>query len=426
MLSNPKVENIKIEYISINFNQPFDNPEFINKAKLLLPTNIREKISFYVKDANTSIVNGLRRVIEGELKTKRLTCEVEDIDTNEDFIIKSELIDRINYIPINQNLELNVEFSLNISNTNVKKEFMIVRSSNLIQTNGKLNDKYPAILETFRLAQLRSGKYLIIPRLKIKEDYGYNNAANSLTTQTEYHIIDYISVTFINERANFISKKIKVSELINLFKKYKINSDESHILFRKKILIIPNKNYQKMLTSIQKDKIKLFDFVVRNDSDDQIIDLDYDNKFLKQYHSAEMTPREFFLAITTNGNIDPKQMMILACLNIKDRLIKLQEAIQIQDKITKNNDTTEGFVTILKDNIKTQIIIRGEDYTISQLLKNTIFELDPNIGLINSPLEHPLNRTIILCIMHPQPIVIILDAIQKCLKNFDTIQKYFE
>lgn len=435
MPADPKIENIKIEKIQFNFNnEPFNKTEIKNKILSLLPNIDHENVSFYIRDANTAIANGLRRVIEGELKIKILTCDIKDIDTDEDFVKRGELIDRINYIPIDQNLPMNAEFSLNISNTDPKKEYLIVHSSDMVQTSGNSNKPFAG---TFRIAELRPGKYLIIPKIKVIEGYGFNYSAHCLTTQIEYHITDYIPVKFVNERANIISKRVKTTELLELFKRYKIKYDGSpDDLFRKKILIIPNKSYQHLLTSDQKKKIKQFDIVVENPDAWEINELNFDDKFLKEYQSTEMSAKNFFLSFMTNGNIDPKKMMQLACENINERLINIKESIlekmkekerekEREREREKEREKTEGLVTILQDNIKTIIIIRGEDYTIGQLIKLTMFELDPRIGLINNPLEHPLNRTIMLNIKHPEPIKITIDAIDECVKNFEKIKKYF-
>lgn len=432
MLANPKIENIKIEKVKFEFDvEPFNKPEIKNNIISLLPNITHEIISFYVKNANTAIVNGLRRIIEGELKVKILTLEIQDIDTDEDFIKRGELIDRINYIPIDQDIPIDTEFSLNITNADPKKEFLVVHSSDLVQINGKIeNRSRPLFAKTFRIAELRPGKYLIIPKIKIIEDYGYNNSSHCLTTQIEYHITDFIPVKFINDRANFVSKRVKVLDLINLFKKYKIKYDGSpDDLFRKTILIIPNKSYQHQLSSSQKEKIKKFDIIIENTESLEVEGINFDDKFLKEYHSTELKATNFFVSFKTNGNIDSKLMIRSACENIKERLNKLKEAIiekEKQNNVDIVNRQIEGFITILKDNIKTILIIRGEDHTISQLLKLTIFELDPSIGLVNDPIEHPLNRTIMLSIKHPQPIKILLDAIDECVKHFNKIQEYFK
>lgn len=437
MIADPVLENITIEDIKPNINiPPFNDPIIQNQILALLPKINIEKISFNVRNANTAIVNGIKRIISGELKTKILTCDIHDIDTNEEFIMLSELIDRINFIPIDQDISINTVFAINILNSDPKKEYMIVRSSNIVnisdndsknkeKNKGENKEKILPFANTFRIAELRPTKYLIISKIRVVENYGYNHAAHCLTLQSEYYITDYIPVIFVNERANFISKRVKVADLLELFKKYKIKTSfNDSKLFRAKILVIPNKSYQNQLTQLQKNKIKDFDILLENEESWEVDEPNYDDKFLKEYHSTEIKARNFYVSFKTNGNIKVKKMLIWACDNINERLVKLKEAIIEKDK-EQEETKTEGFVTILRDNIKTIFIIRGEDHTISQLLKITIFELDPSIGLVNAPEEHPLNRTIMITLIHMDPVKIIIDAIDKCINDFAKIRKYF-
>src|SRR5579883_2251427 len=144
-----RVEKIVVEKIKFNFDfPPFNKPEVKAKINSLMPNIEQESISFHLKNSNTSTANGLKRIISGELKTKALNCDISDIETDEEFINskKEELVSRINFIAIDQDLPLNTEFSINIANTNAKEEFMVVRSSELIQISGpsvKNNKRVP-------------------------------------------------------------------------------------------------------------------------------------------------------------------------------------------------------------------------------------------------------------------------------------------
>jgi len=429
---DPKIENIKIEPITFDFNfAPFNKPEIQNKIRSLLPKITQEEISFYLNDASCALANGLRRIICGELKIKIMTCKIEEIRTDEDFIIKDELIGRLNFIPIDQDLPLDTEFSLNIINSDAKKEFMIVHTADLQKLRGaEYVEKRPVFAETFRLAELSPGKHLVIPKIYLKEGYGYDYAGHCLTTQIKYYITDFIPISFLNERANIVSKRVKVTELIALFKKYKIKTDVNpDDLFRKTILIIPNKSYQHQITALQKEIIKKYEIVVENPESWVVDETNFDDKFLKGYQSTEIRATRFFLSFRTCGNIEPKTMMIRACDTITERLENLRNSVleitENSEKSPEKNEKTEGAVSIIPDNIKALVIIRNEDYTIANLLKTAIFELDSSIKLINNPIEHPLNRTTMLNISHTQPIKILVDAIELCISHFQKIKKYF-
>lgn len=404
----PKIEQLTIEKIKIETDDP--------ELKKLLPNIEREKVSFYLKNVNVSVANAIRRVICGELPIKYLTCDIHDINTNEEFIKLEELINRINFIPINQDIPDDMQFSLSVVNSDAKQRYKIVHSSDIVIKTDNFPQKIFA--ETFRLAELNPTKYLSIPKIKVVKDFGFNYAASCLTLDFEYYIIDYISVKFVNEQANFVSKRVSTTELINLFKKYKVQTTATFDnLFKKKILVIPNKSYQKRLTAKQLKNISTFDIVLENPESFEVTSLNVDDKFLKNYQSAETTPKHFYMSFQTYGNISADKLLPLAKLNISARLNNFRK--ELLKYI--NGDQTSEIVNIIQDNIKTKIIIRGEDHTMGNLLSQMIFELDPNIGLINTPLIHPLNRTIILNIIHPQAIKITMDAVDKLLTIFQEI-----
>lgn len=400
---NPRIEKLKYETIEISDPDP--------QLQSLLPSQKREKVSFYLKGANYGIANGIRRTICGELEVKYLTCEISDITTDEPFIKLNELIDRINYIPLNQNISEETTFSINILNNDPKKRYFTVHSRDIKMHKNSTGIKpFP---ETIRIAELNPGKFLVIPKIRIVKSYGYNIAAACITLTHEYELIDFIPITFINERANFISKRVKVEELVNLFKKFKIKIPEPDELFRKKILVIPNKIYQKQLTSGQIKSIDKYDLVLENPEGYPVNDLCPDDKFLKGYQSTEITGRDFYLSFTLFGNLEIGKLLPLCFNNLIDRLKKIGEELK---------NPKSGWMEVIQDNIKTQVIIRGEDHTIGNLLGRMVFELDPGIGLVNTPMEHPLSRVIILNIKHSQGLKILETGIIKLIEIFQKFQ----
>lgn len=413
---NPKIESLKIEKIVVDTSNSSNNSD--KELQKLLPTFERERISFYLKNANLSIANAIRRVVSGELKVKYLTCNIHDISTNDDYIILDELRDRINFIPLKQDVPINTTFTLNASNIDSKKRYKIVHSNEIISKT--YIDK--AFAETFRIAELSPTKYLIIPKITVVEDYGFNYSASCLTLDIEYHLVDYIPVKFINERANIITKRVKTDDLMKIINELKIKANRDE-LFNKKILVIPNKSYQKQMSAKQIEDIKKFDLIVENPNTYEINSLTADDQFLKGYQNAEYDPKEFYLAITTYGNIDASKILNMVHSNLIERLENIKKAIIAQQSKSENDEKVEKdpFIDIIQDNIKTQIIIRGEDHTIGNLLAQTCYELDPQVGLINTPQQHPLNRTIVLNIIHSQSLKLILDAIDELKKRLNVL-----
>ena len=391
--------DLKVTPIEYDLSNPaFSDEKAKNKILSLLPSTKREKLSFYLTNVNVGIANGIRRTIQGELKIKSLICEIADIKTTEDFIIMSELIDRIRLIPINQDIPLDAEFAVNIVNNNINKDEMIIKSSDIKQIKGeKPGYLFP---ETIRLARLTPGKTLLISKIKVVEGYGYEHGCFCLTNNVEYNIIDFINVNSLNKKGNFVYKRVNVDDLSKLLTKNKITHDKM-LLYTKKILLIPNKTYLHMISD---DKLKRFDHVLKSEED--VVDED---KFIKNYQSAELQARNFHLSFITNGNIDAKKIVKMACDNIVDRLETIKNVII---EMSNNADVKNDTISIIADNIKTSVIIREEDYTIAEIIKKCIYEIEPGIGLINSTMEHVFNRTIILNIIHTDPIGILLEGIE--------------
>ena len=361
------VENIKIKKIDINLPEEFKH--------IKLPDLNRETISFEIKNSNTAVANSIRRVVNGELEVNCFYLEEDNIDTNEEYIIKSELVKRIRHIPILQETN-ETKFTLNINNTTTEK--IVVYSSNIV----------PKICSSdFRLCQLRPGKYINIT-ITTKKGYGYEYSCYGLTSNITYKITDYTIVSFAGPK-DIQKKRVKTTELIDLIKKNKLEYDSF-----KRILIV-DKNYVK-------DKIKDFDIILEEN--------------IKTYQNTEIYCRDFYLEIETYGNIDSITMMHNVCNNIINRIKTILHNMEIE------TDT----LSIISLTEKTSIKISGEDYTIGELIRKTIYELNPSISLINTTIEHPLQRSITINIRYTEPLVIFKQACEKIITQFEYIKSCFK
>lgn len=89
--------------------------------------------TFVLSNVNISIANGIRRSVAGELPVKRLTCAVEDIITNDVFLVPEKVISQIQSVPIMQSINLGEKFTLEATNntTCVRK----VRTASIHKNN---------------------------------------------------------------------------------------------------------------------------------------------------------------------------------------------------------------------------------------------------------------------------------------------------
>jgi len=435
------IHNLQIKNIEYDITQfPEEAAEIIK----LLPKQIYQKISFYLTDINTAIANAIRRIIIEELEVKCLDFEIKDLDTSENYIIPDELHDKINYIPILQTIEpefgsmlkssdlsrieQSLEFNLNLSNNT--PNLMIVRAGDLTCSNKHVNI-HEVVPSSYILTSLRPGRYINLKKIKVISGQGYKHSRFSLTSTYEYAPIDYITATILNQKCNFVKKHVSVVDVMKLLEKHgnvmhdKKEKFDKFNLFTKKILIIPNKNYMHLLNNFQRKRFDTYDIIIQNPAGYALESAD-DETFIKTYQASNVKCQDYYLSFTTYGNIEPLNMMMMCFDNLKQRLLKIQQTFaEISAEPDSSTALSNDFMSMIQDELKTVILIRGEDYTISKLLVRAIYELDPNIGLINDPLEHPSNRTVMINIIHAEPIKIFNDAINVCIGYTDTLTKLF-
>ena len=134
---------------------------------------------------------------------------------------------------------------------------------------------------------------------------------------------------------------------------------------------------------------------------------------LSKYYSCNRDPSEFYLKFITYGHIEPREMMVMVCENLIERLTKLLD----KDNLIITASQSEK--------AETKILIRGEQYIIAELLKREIYKLDPNIGLVNSTLEHHQIRVVTVNLIHPQSLRIFVDAVESLIDVFETLKSQF-
>jgi DNA-directed RNA polymerase subunit L len=393
MSQTPKVESVIVKNIEYDFSKIKTK----TKVELLLPSKMGHRISFILSNVNVAIANALRRTVLMELKIKGLALDISEIATNDKEIVLGELSDRISLIALDQSVPLDTVFSLNFVNSSCEN-YMVARTKNLIQVGGKKLSVTP-FSETYRLLELRPGKAIEIPRIYVVEGYGFEHSRFSITSNFEYQPRDFVGINFLNEKGNIINRMVKLVDLLKIMKDHRLsqNLGADDQLYKPRILVIPDKSYQKVVDKNTMERIKSFPVILEDVN-------------IRTYSSLEANPQKFFLKFTTHGNIDPKEMMRIACDNIAERL----EFLLVTDNLVIRQDTE-----------KTKITIRGEDHTIGKLIEKTIFELDPSIGLINFTSKHPQIRTATVNIRHPEPLKIFNDAITNLIALFKNLRGQF-
>lgn len=226
-----KVTNIQINDYSIIYEKS-KYSTLIEKNKHLLPTFTKLGLQFQLLNSNEAFANAIRIVFNDELLIKYLDLSVFDIHTDDKYLLPDNIVERIALIPLNQNIDSNITYKINI--TNNTNDIIKIYTKDIISTS-KSNTLHfnPNIL----LCTLRPNKHLYINNIKINSDYGFNNNIFSLGS-FKYQIIntDFKQLSLNTNSSDFqleliTNANIQLSQLVtkiydNLyFRLKKIQSD---------------------------------------------------------------------------------------------------------------------------------------------------------------------------------------------------------
>jgi len=168
-----KIENISVNDFSINYeNTKFK--DLINNNKHLLPNLNKQSISFDIIDSNEAFANAIRRVYCDELLVKCLDINVHNLVTNDKYILSENIKERINLIALNQNIDSDIKFNLNVSNNT--NDIINIYTRDIVNKD----DQKKYFNTNMQICSLRPNRFINISEIYINKDYGFNNSIYSL------------------------------------------------------------------------------------------------------------------------------------------------------------------------------------------------------------------------------------------------------
>ena len=239
-----KVQNVKIVDNSINLNDS-KFKEIVLKHKNLLPNLTKKTVSFELIDSNEAFANGIRRVFNDELDIKVLNADINNINTDDKFILPDNIKERLNLLPINQSILHNKLF--NISITNDTNEIINIYSKDIL--NKDKTDKVEYFNKNVQICSLRPKKYISISNIGISTDKGYENNVYCLGSFT---------YKCINTDFNIPSLNNKLSDFaISFTNNY--NAEPKEII---------NMIYDNLYFRMKKIQTEINDYIINNNSED--------------------------------------------------------------------------------------------------------------------------------------------------------------
>lgn len=409
------IKNVKEKSLDFKLTDPaFTQGETYQTLKKLLPKKIKKQITFDLIGVNPQITNAIRRTVLDELPVKTLYVKHENIETNDPYILFDIIQNRLSLIPIEQFIDdqktaEHIDFSLEIINQTA--HIIMVKSGDLKSSLSLKDNTNLPFAGTYRISELQPGKYLRIKNIVLKSGYGYKNAKYSLCGGFKVKPLDFIEIAVVNQYGHIVNQMISAEQLA----KYKLVSSKS--IKKQKILIIPYKEYQELMSEETIKRTKQYNTILELSSLKK-----HKIKDFELASSLKDTPKDFRVTILTKGNIEPSKLLKLCFQNLIDRLRNILESITFENSEFQEKQNNQN-VKIISNVDQTEYIIKDETHTIGGIITRTISELDPNISFVSYKIIHPLERKLNITIKHPEPNKIMSDALNKCINQFLIFQR---
>ncbi|ARA72226.1 hypothetical protein BNJ_00408 [Kaumoebavirus] len=280
----------------------------------MLPSFHETDVKLEIYGVPISFANLLRQTFMGNILTKVLM--VDDISTNDPYIVRDEVYKRVSQIPIDQSLEEGKKFHLSVINDTTEPRFVKVKEAAGL-------DKFTS--GSARLFALEPSKRCEM-KFSVKSGYKRDYGCYSICGGFEY-------------------RPIGLKE-------------------------------------------------------------PYPSSFVTDH-------RDFALTFTTKGNVDPKKVVHMICDAITADL----------DAIAEEGPHLTIVKTAREEGELTQFKFFEVEEGLINHLTTTIFELDPDIPLVNYEQVHPLKRDCIINVIHSDAEKLYREAVKEAKKMVADLRK---
>ena len=165
IVKNIKITEIKFDNKSYkNFDKMVEYVKMIKPDyKLYLPKKSKSVLSFELTNTVTDFANCIRRFLMDEILVDSMNVDVEDISTNDKFILNDHLKKCLELIPFQQQLKnKNIKMSLDVKNLTDDIMTIYARHIKITDNNGKELDSEIYFSGNIPIIELRSDKFLSI------------------------------------------------------------------------------------------------------------------------------------------------------------------------------------------------------------------------------------------------------------------------
>lgn len=132
---------------------------------------VPQRAEFKLKDASNAVGNAIRRVLIGEFPIKALSAHYDDASCDDPNVILPMILHRLRLIPIDQSVELNTVYSLDVTNKDV-----ITR----VVTTDAIVGRGSHPFNTAPLLHLQAGKTITIKNIRVVSELNSDFAGQTI------------------------------------------------------------------------------------------------------------------------------------------------------------------------------------------------------------------------------------------------------
>lgn len=343
-------------------------PKVPERFKHLLPTVLTpERCEFIIDGCSNAVANAIRRTVLCELKVTYLTCEYEDIVTDDPHVIPEMIQKRIREIPLLQSVPPDTVFNLEYQNKTLLTDDV---KTGLLVPKGRNNTMY--FNETTTLVSIAPGRSIKISNCRIASDFSYKDGLGMCAVAFNATSI-CLDQTPIDMYADMKKTLRIISEAVEL--------NENGVPTVPTVPTIPN------VPTAKSKKAPESTAPVGIST-----------------HIAD--PRVWKIAFNTNGTLSSKEIVKRTCSNIIDRLKHVLSLLH----------------TIVSNDNQYVLTIHGESHTIGNLLMKTTDELYSDVEAVTYNCPN-VERTAVIRIIYADDInTLYKNVIDHLVGTFDSIR----
>jgi DNA-directed RNA polymerase subunit L len=399
------------------------DPACLARAQAALPPMRDQLFEFEIANTNPYVANAIRRSAVTECQSVALEVRLENIKTNEEYVVLDQLIERIGLIPLDQRVPVDTVFHLEC-----RPDTVGYATTAYLVPKTKLVGIPEPFSPTYRLCTLRPGRYLKISEVRVVSGRGHIHAKHVITSWFRFVPLDLYTVDYLGPSGRTEAKHVLAVDLLarmgdvidgRMAKspgKPRTDSDLRDL----RVLVIPNPVYYQRAQPSLRPIFSRYDLVFQNPKEEPYSPLAMDD-YIKCTSNLVYDPTHYYQCYRTYGTIGARELVIHACTDLIDRMQSMRDSAT--RSLAEPEASGAELVRFVQAEQQNHIRIEGEDHTMGHLIAYEIHCLCPSISYVAAKVDHPLTRQVDIILVHPDPGAIFLQVCDHYIRLFGDLRQ---